>query len=159
MSRAFVKEDAGDDDLPERPQSSSANYVTPRGLELLRAKVAGLKSRLAGLEKDGREARELARDLRYYEGRLGGAILVDAAGRRGDEARFGATVTARDDAGVERVFSIVGQDEAEEGGGRISWDSSLGLALIGAKAGARVECVIEDRPRVLEVLSVEYPAR
>ena len=36
MSRAFVKEaddNLPSDELPERPQSPHANYVTPRGLE------------------------------------------------------------------------------------------------------------------------------
>ena len=39
MSRAFVKESDGDDagDLPELPVSEHPNYVTPRGLSLLRA--------------------------------------------------------------------------------------------------------------------------
>ena len=33
MSRAFIKEDAGDpDELPDRHQSASPNYVTPEGL-------------------------------------------------------------------------------------------------------------------------------
>jgi hypothetical protein len=39
MSRAFVKEgseNAGSEELPERPQSPHPNYVTHRGLRLLR---------------------------------------------------------------------------------------------------------------------------
>jgi hypothetical protein len=39
MSRAFTKEGDAGDDLPERPVSQGPNYVTPHGLELLRAAV------------------------------------------------------------------------------------------------------------------------
>ena len=46
MSRAFVKE--GDDDpsageLPERPLNDHPNYVTPRGQELLQARLRELQ--------------------------------------------------------------------------------------------------------------------
>ena len=46
MSRAFVKE--GDDELsagelPERPLSDHPNYVTPRGIELLNARLKALQ--------------------------------------------------------------------------------------------------------------------
>ena len=43
MSRAFVKEHDGDspgDDLPESPVTSGPNYVTPKGLADLEARLA-----------------------------------------------------------------------------------------------------------------------
>ena len=45
MSRAFVKEsdeDSAAAELPERPLSTAPNYVTPRGLEALRARLKEL---------------------------------------------------------------------------------------------------------------------
>ena len=55
MSRAFVKE--SDDDLtagelPERPLPAHANYVTPRGLELLQARVRELADNHERLKRE-----------------------------------------------------------------------------------------------------------
>ena len=51
MSRAFVKEDAPDNvPLPDLPLSPHPNYVTPRGLAALQARLAQAQSRLAALK-------------------------------------------------------------------------------------------------------------
>lgn len=149
MSRAFIREDAGDDELPERPQSSSPNYVTKEGLDALRRRVSELKAALAAAPA----SKELRRELRYYEGRLARAILVDSSGRAADEARFGATVGLRDASGAGRTVSIVGQDEAEGAPGKISWDSALALALLGAKLGDWVE----TEQGGVKVETISYP--
>ena len=87
MSRAFVKE--SDDDLvagelPERPLPPHANYVTPRGLELLQARVRELSERHEQLKRDSDEnsearqkLREVDCDLRYFRSQLERATLVD----------------------------------------------------------------------------------
>ncbi|MFA6317321.1 MAG: GreA/GreB family elongation factor [Elusimicrobiota bacterium] len=157
MSRAFIKEDAGDsDDLPERHQSTAPNYVTQEGLKSLLAKAEDRRARLSGLEPDSRGARELRRDLRYYEGRLGSAIPVDPKAGPGDEVRFGAEVELAGMDGSVRVVRVVGQDEAEEGGNMIAWDTPLALALMGRKAGDRVEAGEEG---VFIVKTILYPGR
>ncbi|HYD07625.1 MAG TPA: transcription elongation factor, partial [Reyranella sp.] len=44
MSRAFVKENEDQvPELPERPQSPHPNFVTPRGLALLKQQLAELE--------------------------------------------------------------------------------------------------------------------
>src|SRR5690606_22489457 len=84
MSRAFVNEDAGSDrpDLPELPLSKHPNYVTPRGLASLRARLALriadlalLRARSERLDKLPEAAAE--RDIRWLEARLASAIEVD----------------------------------------------------------------------------------
>lgn len=157
MSRAFIKEDAGDpDELPERHQSASPNYVTPQGLAALRQKAAELRARLEPLAQDGREANEVKRDLRYFEGRVASAILVDPKNGPADEVRFGAVVElGGGDAKTVRV-AIVGQDEAEGAPDKISWDSALALSLMGAKIGGRIET---EESGTLSVLSISYPGR
>jgi uncharacterized protein YnzC (UPF0291/DUF896 family) len=102
MSRAFVKE--SDDDLtagelPERPVPAHANYVTPLGMEQLRARVRELAERheqLKALSQDDSEAkrklREVERDQRYFNAQLERAEVVDPAGHPPGEVRFGATV-------------------------------------------------------------------
>ena len=51
MSRAHVRESDGDapEDLPELPLSRHPNYVTPRGLALLQARLGALEADIAGL--------------------------------------------------------------------------------------------------------------
>ena len=151
MSRAFIKEDAGDsDDLPERHQSASPNYVTREGLEALRRREQGLRELLSRLPRESVEAREAARDLRYYAGRVASAILVETPADAGREARFGAWIEMRRGDGRVRRVRVVGQDEAEGSpDDKIAWDSSLAMALIGARPGDRVETeeglvVVED---------------
>ena len=157
MSRAFIKEDAGDpDDLPERHQSASPNYVTPEGLAALRQKAAELRSRLEPLAKDGREAREVKRDLRYYGGRVASAILVDPKNGPADDVRFGAVVELRGGDGKTRRVTIVGQDEADGAQDKIAWDSALALALMGAKKGDRIET---EESGTLSVAAISYPGR
>ena len=70
MSRAFVKDDS---DAPEprferRPASTLPNYVTPRGLTLLRADLS--RAVAAG----DNEAAE------YFQDRIDSAIVIDPAG-------------------------------------------------------------------------------
>ena len=155
MSRAFVKEDAGDpDELPELHQSSAPNYVTPSGLEALRQKALELRQRLESLPSEARESLEVKRDLRYFDGRLSSAILVDPKAGPADEVRFGATVDLRGHDGKTRSVSIVGQDEARGAADKIAWDSAL--ALMGAKKGDLRET--EDFGAVT-ILDIRYPGR
>jgi transcription elongation factor GreB len=153
MSRAFVKE--SDDDLsagelPERPVPPHVNYVTPKGLEQLQARVRELDERheLVKREADeGSEARqklrEIDRDLRYFRSQLERATLVDTANQPRDQVHFGSIVKIEDEDGAEHEFSIVGDDEADVAAGKISWASPLARAMIGAKRG---DTVVWRRP-------------
>ncbi len=129
--------------LPERPQSPHTNYVTPTGLRQLHALLAELAVRSHQLLEEGKLAnpQELAivqRDLRYYEARVQRAVLVDPAGKSLDRVHFGATVAVCDEAGAVEAFTIVGEDEADPGLGRISWVSPLAEALLNAELGEEV---------------------
>jgi transcription elongation GreA/GreB family factor len=133
------------EELPERPQSPRPNYVTPAGLQRLRTQEADLAARLRGLgaAADPHELALLRRDLRWVEGRLQRAILVDPAVQAPDRVhpdriRFGMTVAVRHEDGSTEALTIVGEDEAEPGSGRISWVSPLAEALLGAEPGDEV---------------------
>ena len=166
MSRAFVKENdeqLSSDELPERPLSALPNYVTPRGLEQLHARRQELQHEHAQLAvEDDALARqrklEIERDLRYYNAQIERATMVDP-GQPHDEARFGATVGIRDEDGVEYIFHIVGDDEADLAAGSISWASPLGTALIGARVGDRVAWRRPAGATEIEVLAVRYPSQ
>jgi len=164
MSRAFVKEDAGqpDEDPAERPVSAQPNYVTPRGLKLLRDEeeriVRGLEG-FDGAQTDParrRKKRELERDLRYVRARLESALPVDPAGQPKDQVRFGATVALRREDGAEKTVRIVGEDEAEEGGAALSWAAPFAQALFGLKAGQSLDWEAEAGAERWTVSSLSY---
>jgi len=150
LSRAFIKEDAGDDHLPERHQPSGPNYVTPRGLELLKEKVSSQTAACAG------KGPEEQRDLRYWRLRLSASILVDNSKRPPEDIRFGAFIEARGAGDKPLSFHIVGQDEAEEGGGKIAWDSALARALIGLRAGQRADWDDGEARFEADIISLRY---
>jgi len=167
MSRAFVKE--SDDDLaagelPERPLSAHPNYVTPRGLERLQARVRELQDsheQLAARSAEDsiakQKLREVERDQRYFNAQLERAIVVNTAGQPRDEVHFGAVVKILDEDGREHRFSIVGDDEADVAGGKISWASPLASAMIGARVG---DTVMWRRPAgeaEVEIIGIQYP--
>ena len=126
--------------LPERPQSPHPNYVTPAGFQRLRVQAADLAARLQeiGPSTDPHELALLQRDLRWVEGRLQRAIRVDPAAQAPDRVRFGMTVDVRHEDGSIEALTIVGEDEAEPGTGRISWLSPLAEALLDAEPGDEV---------------------
>jgi transcription elongation GreA/GreB family factor len=163
MSRAFVKENEDQvPELPERPQSPHPNFVTPRGLALLREQLAELEDakHRHQTEKDllDEEALQVAeRDLRYVQERITRAILVDPAQQPKDRVDFGAQVDTEDENGTKRHFEIVGEDEADPNQGKLSWVSPLALALKDAKVG---DTVIWKRPAgdlELDVTGIHYP--
>jgi transcription elongation GreA/GreB family factor len=166
MSRAFVKE--SDDDLtagelPERPVPAHANYVTPLGMEQLRARVRELAERheqLKALSQDDSEAkrklREIERDQRYFNAQLERAEVVDPAGHPAGEVRFGATVKVEEADGRVETFHIVGDDEADVAVGKISWGSPLARSLIGAKVGEIVKWQRPAGDTEVEIVAVEY---
>lgn len=159
MSQAFVKEGDASDDLPERPISDKPNYVTPSGLADLKRKrdgLAALHDRLAAAKpRDADALKRVERDLRYYEARLGGHILIQRKPPYPAEVLFGATVEVRDEAGIHR-YAIVGEDEADPARGLLSWSSPFALALLGSKPGGEVSWESDGRARRCSILSVSY---
>jgi transcription elongation factor GreB len=167
MSRAFVKEDneaLTGEELPERPVSSEPNYVTQAGFEGLRAKVDQLHAEHAQLKRaaedfDRPRLTQIERDLRYYQAKLESAIPVDLAAQPHDEVRFGASVKAEDENGATHTFTIVGEDEADVVHGKVSWQSPLATALMGATVGDTVTWRRPAGETTLEVLDIDYPGR
>ncbi len=166
MSRAFVKEQDGDEvaeDLPDRPVSTHVNYVTPEGLRQLREKMQALlllRNQLAGTEDIGDKQRlkSVERDLRYYDERVGGAVLVEPISQADDRVHFGSTVEVVDEDDNTLKFTIVGEDEADVAAGKISWVSPLARALLDAEVD---DVVVWRRPagdRELTVLSIRKGA-
>jgi len=165
MSRAFVKEQDMEqaDELGELPLSAHPNYVTPRGLALLRERQARAQQRLEGLGREAfgieLERARIERELRWLAARIASALPVAAAAQPRDRIAFGASVElANADSGAVRTYRIVGEDEADPERGLVSWTSPLVNALNGAKVG---DVVTWKRPAGdldLEVLKLSYAA-
>jgi transcription elongation factor GreA len=102
------------------------------------------------------QARE---DQSHIEGRIAEirAALRDAViieeGAPDGVARLGATVTVKDAHG-EMTYTIVGPTEVDPRAGRISAQSPIGSALIGARAGDVVTVAAPAGKMKLTVLSV-----
>ena len=145
MSRAFTKDDS---DAPEprleRPVSVQPNYVTPKGLSLLRDALA--RAQEAG---DTREAR-------YLQERIDSAIVVEPRPSPEGTVEFGATVELHDEQGSKLTLQIVGEDEADPLHGTVSWESPIAQALMGHRAGDRVVVLRPAGPIEYTVDAVRY---
>ena len=103
--------------------------------------------------------REIDRRLGFLARRMKAARIVDPAAQP-DKSRiwFGATVELADDDDARRVVTLVGDDEAEAGEGRIGWNSPLARALRGAAVGDLRTVQLPAGPKEWEVMAVNYPA-
>lgn len=90
------------------------------------------------------------------EDKLARAQVIDPTTLSGDKVTFGATVTLSTEDDKTVIYQIVGQDEADAKGGRISYSSPLGRALIGRRLGDEVEVVTPSGDRYYGIEKVEF---
>lgn len=160
--------------------STVKNYITPGGLERLRqeyrfllsrerpavknvvtwAASNGDRSENADYQYGKRRLRQIDSRLRFLLKRIEAAEVVDPeaprSGQAADKVFFGATVRYADDAGTERVVSIVGADEVDLDRNHISWVSPLARALIKSEEGDRVVLQAPSGTSDLTVLELSY---
>ena len=168
MSKAFTKDDGADDPpliAPRAPLPAGApNYVTPRGLALLRSELASLEGSRSSIPLEaGADAASARAALQFriqeLKARLQSAVLVDNSERRSEgEVRFGARVMVQGDSKQARQIDIVGVDEADATSGRIAFVAPLARALLGKRAGDVVTFRTPRGEEELEVVSVTYGA-
>ncbi|HET6552337.1 MAG TPA: GreA/GreB family elongation factor [Dyella sp.] len=165
MSRSFVKDadESVGERLPDIPLSEHPNYVTPRGLAQLRARLIEARERRDALRgaadtlPQQSELASLERDVRWLNARVSSAIEVDLSQQPLNRVAFGALVTVDSDEGQAR-YRIVGEDEADVEHGLVSYVSPLAEALLGARVGDEV---VWQRPAgdlAVEVIAIDYPA-
>jgi transcription elongation factor GreB len=154
------------------------NYITPQGYAALRAEY----DQLLGTERPAivevvswaagngdrsengdylygrKRMREIDRRLKWLSIRMKNAKVVDPANQP-DRSRvfFGASVRIADEDDNERDITIVGDDEAEAGEGRIGWNSPLARALRGAACGDVRRVSLPSGEKEWEVMSIRYP--
>jgi transcription elongation factor GreA len=90
------------------------------------------------------------------EDQLARAQVIDPRMLSGDKVVFGATVHLLDEDDKPVRYQIVGPIEADAKGGRISYSSPLGRALIGRKVGEEVEVVTPSGEKYYEIQKVEF---
>ena len=100
--------------------------------------------------------RQIDSRIRFLNKKLESAMVVDPGQQSSESVLFGATVTIADDEGEEKTYQIVGEDEIDTVGGKISWKSPMAKALLGKKAGDEVEVRRPKGMAWVEVLSVEF---
>jgi transcription elongation factor GreB len=161
VSRAFVKEDTSEPPLvvPRAPLPDGApNYVTRRGLMLLREERSALEAARPDPEAPGGPAALAAHHARLnaLDARINSAILPDPAALPRDEVRFSALVTLRSEAGSERRYRIVGVDEADARSGRIAFTAPLAVALAGKRVGETVPLRQPGGDTEFEIVGIDY---
>ncbi|MEP7349511.1 MAG: GreA/GreB family elongation factor [Sphingorhabdus sp.] len=103
--------------------------------------------------------RAIDRELGQLSKKMKVAKILDPAAQEDrSSVFFGATVTMADINDVERVVTLIGDDEAEAGEGRIGWNSPLARALRGAKVGDVKTVTLPTGPKDWEVIGISYPS-
>lgn len=137
---------------------SQVQYVSAEGLERLKQELRELKTvkrrEAAGRIEVAKALGDLAENAEYHEAKDALALLEnriyeielitkdaqvieDQAGKKG-VVQVGSTVMV-EVRGTNKTFSIVGSNEADPAAGKISNESPIGLALLGAKVGETVD--------------------
>jgi transcription elongation factor GreB len=159
--------------MPER-----TNPITPAGFAALRARyeqlfaverpaVVEIVSWAAGngdRSENGdyiygrQKLRAIDRELGQLSKKMKFAKVVDPSAQK-DRSRvfFGATVTIADEDDEQRTVTLVGDDEAAAGEGRIGWNSPLARALRGSRIGDVKTVILPGGAKEWEVVGIEYP--
>ena len=91
------------------------------------------------------------------EDKIARAQVIDISKLTGKQVKFGATVNLLDeDSGAKSKYKIVGEDESDVKGGKISITSPIARALIGKEAGDVAEVQAPGGLRHWEIVDVRY---
>jgi transcription elongation factor GreA len=136
---------------------TNAAYVTPEGLDKIKAELEELKkhrrpdsigrleaAKALGDLSENAEYHEAKDELAFVEGRireledtLNNVVMIEES-KQGDVVEVGSTIKVESN-GKEKTYQIVGSSEADPAGGRISNESPLGAAFLGHKKGDTVD--------------------
>ena len=155
------------------------NYITPAGFAALRAEYdrlfaterPALVETIAWAAGNGdrsengdyiygrKRLREIDRRLGWLSKRMKAAKVIDPAAQV-DRGRiwFGATITIADEDDAERTLTLIGDDEADAGAGKVGWNAPIARALRGAAIGDLRRVTLPTGERDYEVIAIEYPA-
>ncbi|MEM7208509.1 MAG: transcription elongation factor GreB [Pseudomonadota bacterium] len=156
------------------PAPKSSPYITPEGYARLHkeqeslwekrsevteavsaAAAEGDRSENAEYIYRKKQLREIDARIRYLQKRLPELNVVD---RVGDEStvRFGAVISLLCENGNQVEYKIVGADEIDASGSKISVDSPLAKALIGKRVDDDVSLTLQGKRIEYCVESIRY---
>ncbi|MDL1900790.1 transcription elongation factor GreA [Anaerolineae bacterium CFX9] len=140
--------------------SNQPNYLTPEGLQELEARLKYLKEdrrqqvaerlRLAldegGDLSENAEYEDAKNEQAFIEGEilrletiLSSAQIIEQPRGKKDRVVLGSKVTLIEEGSKEKeIYYLVGSAEANPSDGKISMESPLGKAMLGAKVGDKV---------------------
>lgn len=150
-------------------------YLTAEGAARLQAELEQLKGpqreALAQRLRSAIQMGDLSENADYHkakedqgflEGRiqelehaLRNAVIIDELPVQNDEVAVGSHVTIQEDGEEPETYHVVGSKEAEPRKRRISNESPIGRALIGAKVGEVVFAETPDGKIKFKVLKIE----
>ena len=155
-----------------------SNYITPDGYRRLREEYEALyggerpklvetiswaagngdRSENGDYIYGRKRLREVDRRINFLSKRMAKANVLDPAAQP-DRSRvwFGATVTLADEEDNERVVTLVGEDEADAGAGRVSWNAPIARAVRGAAVGDLRRVQLPSGEKEFEVVAIAYP--
>jgi len=137
----------------------SKNYITPKGIEKLKAEYHELlnverpkvvevvawaasngdRSENADYQYGKRRLRQIDGRLHFLQKRIEAAEVIDPKSLKSDKVIFGATVTIENEDGDTYTYQIVGEDELDIKQNKISWKSPVARALLGKKLDDEVK--------------------
>jgi len=152
------------------------NYITPKGFQKLlneqslllrkeRPKVVetvawaasnGDRSENADYIYGKKRLREIDSRLRFLQGRIESAVVVDPSTVKSEKVVFGAHVTFEDEEGLEFCYQIVGEDEWNIEEGKISWRSPVANALMGKKLDDQVVIQKPQGQQIVTITLIEF---
>ena len=157
--------------------TSQGTYLTTAGLRDLEEELDQLRSvrrqEVAERIQDSKEVGELENaeyeeaknEQAFVEGRIqelemmiANAVIIPdhtQAGASSDVVELGSIVAVQMGKGKKSTYTIVGSTETSPTDGRISNESPLGKALIGKKAGDKVEFKTPSGAQTITIVSVQ----
>lgn len=158
------------------PTKRSSPYITPEGIEALRAEVRQLWKierpvvtetvHQAALNGDRSEngdyiygkqrLREIDRRVRYLTKRIEEVTVVEYSPRQEGKVYFGAWVSLENDDGQLFEYRIVGADEIDTQKAYISVDSPMAKAMIGKSVDDEVVVKTPTETQSLWIVNISY---
>ena len=156
-------------------QNNGGEPITAAGIEELKAELAELEGprriEMADRIRVARELGDLKENADYHtakddqslmetrikrlQSRLRMAVVVEADASSDDAFSFGRTAEVHDDAKDETVtWTLVGSTEANLAEGKLSAESPIGQALMGAAVGATVKVETPRGTKSFKVLKL-----
>ena len=152
--------------------------LTVKGAEKIKEELQRLKTedrpRVVAAIAEAREHGDLKENAEYHaareqqgfiegriqdlEGKISNAQIIDVTKMTNEgKVIFGSTVIIADvESGEEKIYQIVGEDEAEIKEGKISFGSPIARALIGKEEGDIVAVMTPGGDVEYEIVEVQY---